>query len=215
MGSYEMVLLLTNVPGLLVLIGSLYQFGRASKALRIFSVLVLVSNCIQLVSMVLWYLEINNMPLLHLQVPVCTLLIVLFYRQVLFGFIQSWLFIGAGTLFALFSVLNSVFFQPVNTFNSYALTAQCILVVILALSLYNLFLNPRVKQELGPHYSSLYWINTGFFIYYVSCLLIFNMGEVMQIFSIEINLYVWMLHSFFYVLMYVCFTVGLWKMHKR
>ena len=152
------------------------------------------------------------MPLLHLYVPVGFVLLAWFYASLLKDFIKTKIIWFTAILFLFFSITNTLFFQNVFTFNSNALTVECILVTIMALFLYIVFLNHIVKETVEYDIKSLNWINSGLFIYYSATLLIFYFGAtIVHTFSETLNLYTWVLHSLLSVVMYTCFFISLCK----
>ena len=156
------------------------------------------------------------MPLLHIYVGAGFLMLAIFYKKVLEEFISGILIYSVAGLFLILTALNSIYLQPVNTFNSYALTLESVLLIIFSLTTYFLLLNEVVKEKRKAIISSINWINSGIFIYYVSNLLIFYFSDYFyKYFSAEINRYTWVLHSFFSVVMYTFFFIGLWKQPKN
>lgn len=194
---------------------SLFLYKRLPKELKIFSWFLLVTGLIQLLSLILALQSINNMPLLHLYVALGFSFLCWFYATVLRQFIDRRIVLVSGLLFLLFTLVNSIFFQDIFTFNSNALTIESILIIILSLSTFMLFLNDAMTEGRRELSTSLNWINSGLFIYYVSNLLIYYFGSVItRSFSQSLNLYTWVFHSFFSVVMYLCFFIGLWKRPK-
>lgn len=154
----------------------------------------------------------NNMPLLHVYVAAGFTCLAWFYKTILNRFINAKIIWSVAILFLLFTVINSLFFEDILTFNSNALTVESILIIILALFTFTFFLNDIVKETGGHDIKSLSWINSGLFIYHSSSLLIFYFGAVItHTFSKNLNLYTWIFHSFFSMVMYTCFFIGLWK----
>jgi len=156
------------------------------------------------------------MPLLHVYVGFGFPMLAVFYKKVLEGFISGAVIYSIAIVFFLLSVLNSVFLQSVLTFNSYALTLKSVLLIIFSLTTYILLLNETVKEQRKSLVSTINWINSGIFIYYVSNLLIFYFsGYFSRYFSLKFNLYTWVVHSFFSMVMYTFFFIGLWKRPKN
>jgi len=190
---------------------------QITKELRFFLWFVFLSGMIQFVSLILWFYSINNMPLLHIYVAVGFLFLALFYNSLLHGLIERRVMLFAIILFSVFTIVNSLFIQNIFTFNSYALTIECILIVILSISTYIFSLEDLVKEKRQGLWKSISWINSGLFIYYTSSLIIFNFTHFFfsdlsfKIFSRDFNLQTWMLHSFFSTVMYSCFIIGLWN----
>lgn len=200
------------VPNLIVAAYALFVFKKLPVELKTFVWFILLSAIIELVSRIFWLNSKNNMPLLHIYVAGGFFCLALFYQEVLKGFIDKNIIRGTIMAFLLFTILNSLFIQNIYTFNSYALTVESILIVIFSLSTYMLMLNDIVKNERISIIKSLNWINSGLFIYYASSLLIFYFGDHFnRTFPRNFILQTWVLHSFFSVVMYCCFFVGLWN----
>lgn len=214
----EIVGLINRSAPLPVLVTSGYAlliYGRLKGELRIFSWFLFLSGFIQITSSILWFNRMNNLPLLHLYVAAGFLCLAWFYAGVLQGLINQKIIWGGAILFTCFTIINSLFFQKIFTFNSNALTVESVLVIILSLFTFLALLNDIVKQQKVHLVKSLNWINSGLFIYYTSSLLIFYFGDLFtKKFPVFLNQYTWALHAFFSLVMYSCFFVGLWKRPK-
>lgn len=200
------------LPVLVTTAYGLFIYKRLIEELKIFSWFLFLSGFIQLVSSLLWFNRQNNLPLLHLYVAAGFVCLAWFYASVLKDFVNQKIIWGAAILFTLFTVINSLFVQNILTFNSYALTTESVLIIILSLFTFIVLLNDIVKEKRMPLIKSLNWINSGLFIYYTSSLLIFYFGDLFtRKFPVYLNQYTWVLHAFFSLVMYSCFFVGLWK----
>ncbi|MBI1767238.1 MAG: hypothetical protein HYR67_02555 [Bacteroidetes bacterium] len=200
------------MPVLVTTAYGLFIYKRLIEELKIFSWFLFLSGFIQLVSSLLWFNRQNNLPLLHLYVAAGFVCLAWFYASVLKDFVNQKIIWGAAILFTLFTVINSLFVQNILTFNSYALTTESVLIIILSLFTFIVLLNDIVKEKRMPLIKSLNWINSGLFIYYTSSLLIFYFGDLFtRKFPVYLNQYTWVLHAFFSLVMYSCFFVGLWK----
>lgn len=206
-----------------VLFTALYAFiirKSVPKELHFFLWFIYLSGIIQLVSLILWYNSENNMPLLHIYVAAGFILLALFYKDILNGYIKWNVILTIIISFSAFTLVNSIFIQTILTYNSYALTGECILVIIFSIFTYIFSLEDLVKEKRQGLWKSIGWINSGLFIYYTSSLIIFNFTHFFfsdpsfKIFSRDFNLQTWMLHSFFSTVMYVCFFIGLWNRPK-
>lgn len=155
------------------------------------------------------------MPLLHFYVAAGVPTLVWFYKTIMQEFINASIMWSIAGLFLVFTIINSLFIQNIYHFNSYALVVESIIVIILALFTFIFLLNDTMKETGIPDIKSLSWINTGLFIYYLSCLLIFYFGDaILSRFSKDLSGLTWIFHSFFSVVMYTCFIIGLWKRSK-
>ena len=190
-------------------------YQTMGKALRAFALFLFLSGLIQGISLIFWFFSTNNFFLLHIYTALGFCSLAWFYRIMLKGFINSRIidFIIIG--FLIFTVINSIYFQGLLTFNSNALVIESILIIIFSISTYILFLDNIVKGQHKESLASFNWINSGLFIYHLSSLVIFYFGDYFtRNFPAYINRYTWVLHSFFSVVMYIFFYIGLWKRHK-
>ncbi len=208
------VIIISHVPIVVTAIYGALIYRKLGRELKTFCFFLFLSAGLQLISLVLWFNKLNNMALLHVLVAFGFLSLAFFYSTVLEGFINKRIIYGTAISFFAFSVINSLFIQPVNTFNSYALTAESFLVVVFSLFTYTCLLNEVVKEK-RKDIISFNWINSGLFIYYSSNLLIFYFGELItKVFTDNLSRHVWILHSLFSIIMYVCFFTGIWKRSK-
>lgn len=209
------ILYFISIPTLVVFFYALIIYRTLPREIKIFSWFLFLSGVVELVSKILWFKSINNLPLLHIYVAGGFFFLVLFYESIVEGFIDKKITRGILIVFLLFTSVNSLFIQPVFTFNSYALTAKSVLIVILSLSTYMVMLNDISMRTRGHITKSLNWINAGLFAYYTSNLLIFYFGNVIVHFlPKEFSLQTWTLHAFFLFVMNFCFFMGLWYSPK-
>lgn len=215
MNISRIIIVVSHLPILLSALYTFIYFKKFSKPLQIFSYSIFFSSVIQFISLLLWFYRVNNMPLLHLYVIGQILLLGWFYQKVLGGYINVRIIWFVTILFSIFSIINSFFFQNIFSFNSYAITFQSVLITIVTIFSYIVFLNKIVQQENSNDILSLNWINSGLFIYHASNLLIFYFGaSILGKISADLGLQSWILHSFFSIIMYTCFLVGLYKAPK-
>ncbi len=215
MGYKYIISLLTKIPLVIALLIAARNYFRFSKELKVISWYVVLSGIIQFSSQYLASLKENNMYLLHIFVPASFVCLSIFYQKVFRRFIHRnflWWILG---LFVVFSIVNSICWQGIKTFNSYALSLESVLLIIYALSLFTLLLNESVRNEKRGMLSSLRWINSGILIYYASGLLIFYFGAFLTRFSSENFQISWLFHSFIYIVQFICISIGLWKYQKK
>ena len=211
MNFSKLVIICTHIPLVGVCLYAFWYYTSFTKDLRVFSYFIFLSALVQVISLILWFKGMNNMILLHLYVPLGFIGLMWFYNTVLKGYLNPVILKWVTGLFLIFTLANSAFFQDVTTFNSYALTAESVVIVMLSLSTFSLFMNKPVKMHKRTILVSLNWINSGLFIYHASNLLLFYFGKSIMHFSVEMSRYSWLLHSFFFCVMSICFFVGLWK----
>lgn len=193
------------------------RYRQLGKELRVFAVFLWLSGAVELVSRLLWQRSINNLPLLHFYVAAGFICLSWFYSTVLRDFINQKIIWGIAAAFTVFTLLNSAFVQGIYEFNSYALSVQAILILIVSIFTYLLLLNDIVRERRSPALiTSLNWINSGLFIYYTSSLLIFYFGDLFtDRFPVFLNQYTWAFHAVFLAVMHTCIFIGLWKQPKK
>jgi hypothetical protein len=200
----------------IITVYALFLYRGLDQSLRYFCWFIFLSGTTEIISKIISLQKINNLPLLHIYVAGGFVCLALFYEAVLDRFIDKKIIRGILITFLVFTISNSIFIQPLTTFNSYALTVESILVVILALTTYIVMMNDEVKQKRQELASSLNWINSGLFIYYTSSLIIFYYSNTLVLFfPKQFNLQTWILHAFFLLVMYCCFFIGLLKRPKQ
>lgn len=208
--------ILSHIPVLISILYAALSFKKLGRHIRIFCSFLLLSGVVQLVSLLLWLKQINNLPLLHIYVPAGFLCLTLFYQSVLKDIINKHILRAVLFLFVAFSIINTIFFQHINTYNSNALTVESILIVIYSLSTFTLMLNNIAREKKISMIQSLNWINSGLFIYYTSSLFIFYFGSSLAVHSAPlVAKYAWAFHAFFSIVMYTLFIIGLWKAQRN
>lgn len=209
-------MLCSHAPVLASIVYASAVYRKLGKHVRIFYWFLLLSGLVQLSSLALWFKQVNNLYLLHVYVPLGFGCLTFFYHSILKGIIHRQVLWIILLLFVAFSIINSAFIQLPHTYNSYALTIESILIVIYSLSTFTFTLNSIARETRISRIQSLNWINSGLFIYYTSSLLIFYFGSHLAVHKAPIVAkYAWAFHAFFSIIMYVFFTIGLWKEQRN
>ncbi|MDH4471939.1 MAG: hypothetical protein QE487_04980 [Fluviicola sp.] len=212
MSVSRIIIIVSHIPVFEVALYALFIYAKLKVELKTFAWFLFCSGILQLVSLIFWFLEKNNLFILHILVPLEFVFLAAFYRKILADFLHPMVLLVTAAGFVAFSVINSVFFQTPDLFNSNALTVDCVLLVILSLSTYTLFLNKTLINQDRKAFAGINWINSGLFIYHASTLLIFYFGEyITSNIGLELSRYTWVVHSAFSVIMYFCFWKGLWN----
>jgi hypothetical protein len=212
MSYSKIIIILSHIPIVAAALVAGWQYKKLQPTGKAFAWFVLYSCLIQLVALGYWFMRRNNMPLLHLYVPTGFALLAIFYGKLLAGYVNGMIIRLTLIGFVAFSLVNSLFFQPITTFNSYALTAEAILLLILSIFTFIVQLNRAALPVQKSQWTGVNPINSGLFIYYASTLLLFFFGSsIMRSYSVDLSAYTWIYHSFFSIILYICFIVGLWK----
>lgn len=214
MHYHQIIIIASHMPILFTAAFAAVNFHKLDIRFQRFCYFLFFSAIIQGTSLVYWFLQKNNMPLLHVYVPVGLALLAWFYKTLTQTFINPRIINCITLAFLVFSILNSLFFQPVSSFNSHALTAQAIIILVWSIFTYIVHLNLPYSSD-RKDIKNLNLINSGLFMYYASTLLLFYFGNsIMKLYSVSISAYTWMFHSFFSTVMYIFFFISLWKQVK-
>jgi len=215
MSRYDEFLILIDVIIALTFMLSILKFKYLNYGVKYLVAYTGISLIVQIASLYLSSKFINNLFLLHAYIPLSTILIGFFYKN-LFGEIISYklmdLLIG---VFLLFSIVNSMWFQGVKEFNSYAISLYSLIIVILSISTYVFLLNEDFAQERKGILLTITWINTGLFIYHLVGLLLFYVGDVLTTFNVARFRISWLFHSIVYLIQFGCIFIGLWKLPTK
>lgn len=186
-----------------------FKYRRLGAAMKAIAVYVFLGAAIQASSSYLNYSRQNNLWLLHYYTPLEFVCIMVFYMQVLHGFIKKELFWWGGLAFVGLSVLNSLYLQDTHTFNTYARSLEGILVILLCLAWCYRTLSELKIQRLEQ--DPVFWVNTGFLLYFSGSVLLFAFSNYILEINRALNLYIWAFHAFFSILLYLFITIALWK----
>lgn len=151
----------------------------------------------------------NNLPFFHIYTIIEFFIISWFYWLVFKDYFSKLLIPIVFFTFFIFSLIDSFVFHNVFTFNSYAKSLECIIIVVLSvLYLYKTF---NEFQEKDPSDTPVFWINAGFLFYFSGCLFLFTFSNYMLTQGKAMAIVTWALHAFFAILMYSLISVGLYK----
>lgn len=159
---------------------------------------------IQIIAKIFWAYTVNNLPLLHLYTLLEFILLSLFYYSLYyrakFKYFRYYIIFGG-----VFILFNSLFIQPLESFNSIAKTFTQLSYILLAIGyMFSLAKGGVKKYDL---------INSAILIYYSASLFIFMFSNVML--SLEdataYNLYLWAANVFLDILFQLMILYSLWS----
>jgi hypothetical protein len=155
----------------------------------------------------------NNLPFFHIYTVIEFFIISWFYWLVFKDYFSKLLIPIVFFTFFIFSLIDSFVFHNVFTFNSYAKSLECIIIVVLSvLYLYKTF---NEFQEKDPSDTPVFWINAGLLFYFSGCLFLFTFSNYMLTQGKAMAIVTWALHAFFMILMYSLIAIGLYKTNKQ
>ncbi|WP_316821507.1 hypothetical protein [Pedobacter gandavensis] len=194
------------------LILALINVKSYPKELKVITLYLSSIAIIGAYSAYLWTHLQNNLPVLHIYTMVEFTTIMLFYQVIFKNYIPKrsfWLVIG---IFLVFCLLNATYIQDWKIFNTYPRTLESILVI--SASLYYYYKITRQSLYTQIEKSPVFWINTGFFIYFSGSFLLFTISNYILPYSFKFNMMVWQFHAFLSIVNNILIFIGLWQ-HKK
>ncbi|WP_282079933.1 hypothetical protein [Aquimarina algiphila] len=210
---FENLTLIASIFLLAPLLISIFRFRRFNFVQKRLLLLVLITVLVEIISWILWYKLINNMPLYHFFTIIQFLLIVNIYRTVLSKMFSKLFFIIISIGFVIFAIINTLFFQNLTTFNSNVTTLLGLIVIFFALSYFYALLKEVKYRTLESN--PMFWINSGFLIYFSSNLILFYMNNTLFKGVTEASLILWGLHAIVNIVLTIFYTIALWVNPKK
>ncbi|WP_146203181.1 hypothetical protein [Mucilaginibacter oryzae] len=216
MSMVRFILVVSNMPPLLAGLLALIYFKKFDERLFSFKLFLLFNSIIQIAQLILSILKRNNLFLFHIDVPVEFALLLHFYYSFLKPYLDKKIFFTLTFLFITLSVVNSIFIQHIGSPNSYALIAEAIVLIILAIFAFIVLLDPRSGMNKTPIGKTVGLINIGIFVNFSTTLLISYFSNYL-IHQSDKNIanYIWVYYDLAAVLMYSCFIAAIRKDVKQ
>ncbi len=196
------------------LVISIFRFKFFNFSQKRLLLLILVTVLVEVISRVLWDKRMNNLSVYHFYTIIEFLLIVNIYRKELSILFSKLFFTIMGILFTVFAIVNTLFFQDLNTFNSNATTVLGLLVIFFALSYFYALLK-EVKYSALEN-NPMFWVNSGFLIYFSSNLILFFINNnLFKGGSNEAGYLIWGLHAIVNIVLTIFYIIALWVNPKK
>ncbi len=168
---------------------------------------------VESISSILWYKKLNNLPLYHFYTIVEFLLIVNIYKKELSKKFTKKFFTLLSIGFVIFAIINTLFFQNLQTFNSNVTSLLGLIVIFFSLSYFYALLKEVKYSSLETN--PMFWINSGFLIYFSSNLILFFINNSVFKGSTEASFTLWGLHAFINIVLTIFYTIAIWVHPKR
>ncbi len=210
---FEIIGNISSFIVILPLLLSIYKNKLLNVAQKRLFVLLVVILITELISNILWYLRINNLPVFHFYTIVEFLLILNIYRNELTRLFSKTFFILLSLGYIMFAITNMLFLQDLGTFNSNTTTVMGLVVIFLALSYFYALLKEMKYSSLENN--PMFWLNSGFLIYFSSSLILFYINNNMFKESTEASYLVWGLHAIINIVLIIFYTITIWVNPKK
>lgn len=175
--------------------------------------LLLISASISTISRYLWSIKENNLYLLHIYtiVEFCGWAII-YYK--LFDSKNSKKTIRVIVVtYLMFAVLNSVYWEPLDTFNSNSRSLESIILIVFSIAFFVKIFKEKKVLRLENNFS--FWMNSSVLIYFSSSFLLFSFSNVLlHSKSYQIR-EVWNVHALFLIVHYSLISISIWLISKK
>ncbi|MEM6684568.1 MAG: hypothetical protein AAF617_02140 [Bacteroidota bacterium] len=192
----------------------LWRYKRLNKLYWTLFVLLIVAAIISYNAYTLYKNVQNNMHILHLYTVVEYIFWSLFYYQLFKKSMVKKAIIGLVVILVAFSILNTLYWQPLDTFNSYSRSLEAAFLLCFAIAwFYKVFVNGKIiRLEKHP----VFWINAGVLVYFSGAFLLFISNNFLVGISKQAFFQAWTLHALFLIIHYLFITIGIWLIkHKK
>lgn len=192
----------------------LKQRNWDTKIIKPIKYYLILAVLTQALSLYLWSLGKNNLPILHGYTILEFAVIIWFYKIVLSEKISKKLFTILLASFAVFSGLDSIMIENIYSFNTYSRSIEALVVVLLSTIWFTNRLSKNVSKEFSIN-NGIDYIIGGFFIYFSGSIVLFSFSNYINNLTYSLALNIWSLHTMLLFLMYILITVGLYKSRKN
>lgn len=149
--------------------------------------------------------HINNAPITHVYTAVETIMLILFYRNLLEirSSKKAYLVLCIG--FVLTCILNALFFQSIYTYCSYTRSLESIICMLFALN----YFAKIASSDKGVIKNAGFYFNTGIFLYFSGAFMLFIFSNfIITNSSLSNFLVIWSIHAVLVLIMYIFFSTG-------
>lgn len=173
---------------------------------------LIVSMLAGFLSYYLWVFGMENLWVLHIYLALELPFILLAFTSI--PQMRKWrsLAIFFSALFTIFSLVNSMYIQPIDTFNSNGKIVESLIVssicILALISISSGNLNTAITKL------PMFWISSGILIYYSSSIFIFGLSNDILHRVRNLNLIIWSFHAMMVFLEYVLISIGFSKARR-
>ncbi len=205
--------LISSFIVIIPLLLSVYKFkSLCTIQLRLFYLLIVIL-IVEFISNILWYKQMNNLPVYHFYTVIEFLLIINIFKHELSKIFSKQFFVILSVGFMLFAIANALFFQGLTTFNSNVTTVMGFMMIFFSLSYFYSLLKEVKYRALESN--PMFWINSGFLIYFSSNLILFYMNNILFKGVTEASLTLWGLHAIVNIVLTIFYTIAIWVNPKK
>lgn len=183
-----------------------YRLLRAEGKVLLYY--LLIDALVSLVSSVLAFKHVTNLPLYHFATIAETVILLYFFylilRVTIAGKFVKWMLL----LFPVLGIFNMLFLQHIYAFNSYMLSLQSMIVIALC---FTYWLTRENEKNLKWTSVPLNWILAGLLMYFASSFVLLTFSNIIITASKHISILIWNIHATLSIIMYGMLCAGISK----
>ncbi|QHI34837.1 hypothetical protein IMCC3317_01810 [Kordia antarctica] len=216
MFSKSTLLAIMSVAQLVILIplGTIcFRFKRFNTIHKLLSILLICAGILSFIAYIMHGKKMNNMIISHFYTIIEYLLWSLIYMRLFDNRTIKKLIQISIFIVITFTIINMIFWQPLETYNSYSKSVESAFLVCFSIGwFYKVFVDQSIKRlETHP----IFWINAAVLIYFAGSFLLFITNNfLMEIPLIEF-FEAWTLHGIFIMIHYLFISIGLWLIKRK
>jgi hypothetical protein len=195
-----------------VLIGVL-RFKTLNNDQRILFFLLILTSLVQLSSTILWKYKMNNLFLYHFYTVAEFLLLGVLYAKHLNGLVKTTFMQGLMFAFVILALINTLFFQSLNEFNSNITFTESLLMIVFSVLFFYKLLRDLQHRKLER--VPIFWINMSVLTYFSGALILFHVSNELISIPKEEREIVWGTHAVFSLVHYFLYAVALWVKQEQ
>lgn len=195
--------------GIIPLFIGLSRFKRLEPALRIMTGYLLLSVACSVAGTILASQNRNNMPVIHVYTFLELILLSLFYLLVFKNRQFRYLIACLSLSLLVFLVADTLLPGKIYHFNNNGKSLEALLVILFSVGYFIEGLDHSENKTLRSN-AALTYINAGILLYFSSSLVLFILNTI-DVRYVSISIVVWDMHASFLLLMFILFSVALWK----
>lgn len=182
------------------------KYKRLGQSLKIILLFLVINGLTNVIAKLLSVAQVTNLPALHVYTIVELSILLLFYRSILDGTRVNKYIPAIIVGFFIVSVVNTLSFQCIFTYNSYTRSLEAILIIFFAITYFIKRLE-NVEQSNGG--ATITIINSALMLYFSGAFILFIVSNVI-VTDVKLGTAIWNVHATLVLFMYMLMAVALY-----
>lgn len=202
----RLFLLSTTLSTFFPFVVGLRQYRLLSRSQKWSFWFVVLSMVLMLLSNIMWLTRTNNLFIGHFYLIVQVIVILRVFQLEMSGLIKEKIFYVVMVFFILFTIVNTVYLQPITMHNTYARNLAHLILSVLAVLYFFQLIKSSILIKVERLF--MFWFSAAVLLYFLSTLFIFTIANVIQPYE-SLTLPVWTIHAGLLWLFFTLLGIGL------